>query len=140
MKLLIPTDGSQPALRAVRHAVRMLPLIREMEVHLLHVEPVIDSWEVKSHLVVDDIVEMQSSGAEEALREAEAVLRAAGVRYRTHVAEGDPAEMIVRLAEELECHQIVMGTRGMGALGGLLLGSVSSKVLHHSPVPVTLIK
>lgn len=140
MKLLIPTDGSQAALRAVQHVVRMAPLIRDLDLHLLHVEPLIDSWEVKSHLVVDDISELQRSGAEEALREAEAALRAAGLEYRTHVAQGDAAETILRLCAELDCHQIVMGTRGMTALGGLLLGSVSSKVLHGAPVPVTLVK
>ncbi|MCJ9712965.1 universal stress protein, partial [Bordetella hinzii] len=41
---------------------------------------------------------------------------------------------------EKQCDRIVMGTRGLGAVGGLVLGSVAQKVIHLSPVPVTLVK
>lgn len=140
MKLLIPTDGSPAALRAVRHAVSMLPLVCDLEVHLLHVQPPVDSWEVKSHLGAAEIADIQRCKADDALREAKAVLQEGGVKFEAHIAQGDPPEVIARQAEALGCHQIVMGTRGMGALSGLLLGSVSTKVLQRVGIPVTLVK
>ena len=57
-----------------------------------------------------------------------------------HRAVGDAAEIIVGRARELECDAIVMSTRGHGKLMGMLLGSVSTKVLHLADVPVTLVR
>jgi len=50
------------------------------------------------------------------------------------------AETIAEFAVSCGCDQIVMGTRGMGSLEGLLLGSITTKVLHLVRVPVTLVK
>lgn len=140
MKLLIPTDGSSAALRAVEYAARMVPLACDLEVHLLHVRPPVDSWEVKSHLGADEIADLERGMAEDALRDAEATLREADVKFTTHVVEGEAAEEIARQAAALGCHQIVMGRRGKGALSGLLLGSVSTRVLQRVDIPVTLVK
>lgn len=140
MKLLIATDGSTHALRAVRHAASLQPLVAGLEAHLLHVLSPIDSWEVRSHLDTEDIEEIRREQAEQALRDAKQALREAGVAFEAHIREGDVPEEIARLAEELGCQQILMGCRGMGALGGVLLGSVSTKVLHRVDIPVTLVK
>jgi nucleotide-binding universal stress UspA family protein len=48
------------------------------------------------------------------------------------------ANEIVRTAKDLQVDQIAMGTRGMGAVGNMLLGSVAQRVIHQSPVPVLL--
>ena len=53
---------------------------------------------------------------------------------------GAPAEAIVRLAREQRCHKIVMGTRRLGSVAGLVLGSVASQVLRFAAVPVTLVR
>ena len=55
-------------------------------------------------------------------------------------AQGDAAQEIVRAAEHEKVDQIAMGTRGMSALGNLLLGSVAQKVLHLGHTPVLLVK
>jgi nucleotide-binding universal stress UspA family protein len=66
--------------------------------------------------------------------------KSAGVPLTSETREGSPAEMIVKAAEELNCVGIVMGTRGMGALANLVLGSVATKVVHLTVLPVTLVK
>jgi len=53
---------------------------------------------------------------------------------------GQYGETIANYAKEKQCDRIVMGTRGLGAVGGLLLGSVARKVIHLADVPITLVK
>jgi nucleotide-binding universal stress UspA family protein len=52
---------------------------------------------------------------------------------------GDPASTIVAFARRARCSEIVVGTRGLGGLKGLLLGSVTPKVSHLSTVPGTAV-
>jgi nucleotide-binding universal stress UspA family protein len=59
-------------------------------------------------------------------------------RLEAEVLEGPPAEAILRVSEVRKVDLIVMGTRGLGQLKGLLLGSQSQKVLAHAPCPVLL--
>ncbi|HKZ82419.1 MAG TPA: universal stress protein [Anaerolineae bacterium] len=65
---------------------------------------------------------------------------AAGVQVTTNVLEGPAAEAILRVAEAEHCDLIVMGSRGMGQLKGLLLGSVSERVLQHAAIPVMIVR
>ena len=53
---------------------------------------------------------------------------------------GSAATEIIAYAVEHDCDAIVMGTRGMSAIGSLVMGSVAQKVVHLAPVPVTLVK
>ena len=48
--------------------------------------------------------------------------------------------MIAKVANELKCNAIIMGTRGLSPLGNLLLGSVAAQVVHLAGTPVTLVK
>ncbi len=71
---------------------------------------------------------------------ADATARAAGIGCVRHVRIGHPGEEIAACAAEQGCDAIIMGTRGMSAAAGLLLGSVATKVVHLAPVPVTLVR
>ena len=64
----------------------------------------------------------------------------AGVRFTSEILIGNVAHEIVERAQKGGCDGIVMGTRGMGALGNLVLGSVATKVVHLTKLPVTLVK
>jgi nucleotide-binding universal stress UspA family protein len=59
---------------------------------------------------------------------------------QTEVIEGSPAEAIINVATVRKSDVIVMGSRGMGTLGGLLLGSTSQKVVSHAPCPVLIVR
>jgi nucleotide-binding universal stress UspA family protein len=74
------------------------------------------------------------------LASAEKLLRDAGLAFSRHIHVGSAAEIIVKLARELGCDIIFMGTHGRGALPAVVLGSVASKVLHLADRPVMLCK
>jgi nucleotide-binding universal stress UspA family protein len=58
----------------------------------------------------------------------------------TELIEGDPAEAIIDVAKVRESSVIVMGSRGLGSLAGLVLGSTSQKVVGHAPCPVLIVR
>jgi len=84
--------------------------------------------------------ELQEKEGATILAGADAVLQEAGVASSKEVLVGPIGPTIAQRADQLHCDGIVMGTRGMGALGNLLLGSVATKVIHFAQVPVTLVK
>jgi len=139
-KALVPVDGSPNSERAVRHVADLAGHHPALEVLLLNVQPVIGDWEVRSFLKKEEIEAMEESRGGDALQSARAILDAAGVRYTPQVLIGPVAETIAKTALEQNCDGIVMGTRGLGAVAGVLLGSVSEKVIRLADVPVTLIK
>ncbi len=139
-KILIPVDGSASSEKAARHVAALAKMVGALEAHLLYVHPEVGAWEVKRFLSESEIDALVAGQAEEAMRAAGAVLEAAGIRHERHSAVGEVAQTIAETAAACGCDQIVMGARGMGLLADLLLGSVSTKVLHLVAVPVTLVK
>jgi len=65
---------------------------------------------------------------------------AADCNSEFRLEEGDPAEKILHVAQEVPCDLIVMGTHGRTGLGRLLMGSVAEKVLRRAPCPVLTVK
>lgn len=130
-RVLVAVDGSEFAERALAHAMRLKqehgwPLA----IHLLNVQRFLAKEAAEIHL------------EERGRRDTQAArtrLDTASLPYALHIVMGQPAETILRIARELDCEAIYMGTRGMSALEGLLVGSVAYKVVHLSPLPVTLV-
>lgn len=139
--VLVPVDGSESALRAVQWVSGELAGQAGAHVHLLTVGPAVDAWEVRSHLGADAIAKIEATNAAAVLDPAVVVVRAAGVAVSPHSATGDDvAATIAEHARTCQCDSIVMGTRGLGALQTVLLGSTTLKVIHLADVPVTVIK
>lgn len=138
--VLLPVDGSPSATRAVEWIARTLRGRADARVHLLHVQPAVDAWEVRSHLGADDIARFETSAHATVLEPAAAILRAAGLAVEVHGASGEVAPQVLEHLQRLGCDAIVMGTRGLGTVQALLLGSTTMQVLHLVDVPVTLIK
>ncbi|MBU1979455.1 MAG: universal stress protein, partial [Gammaproteobacteria bacterium] len=133
-------DGSVGSLNAARHVAHIAAMVRDVEVHLLNVQPPGDDWMVRRMIKAEELAALEKDWGEAAIAPARSILEAAGVTCQSRMVQGEVAATIARLAQELGCDQIMMGTRGRSALGDLLLGSVAIKVLHLSSVPVTLIK
>jgi nucleotide-binding universal stress UspA family protein len=140
LKALVPVDGSENALRAVRHLINLVKGREPMEVFLLNVQEPIDAWEVRRCLKPEEIEAMQEVRGGDALKAARELLEQAGVPFTAEVLIGDLAPSIAGYAKRMGCDKIIMGTRGMTPLANLLMGSVATKVIHLADVPVTLVK
>jgi nucleotide-binding universal stress UspA family protein len=140
-KLLIPYDTSENAARAVDYAVARAQRDPALEAVLVIVEPEpIVYGEVAIYQDEKSLRAFLTQRGLALLGPAEAKLKDAGIRCESHCVIGDAAEEIVALAGRRQCSEIVMGTRGMGALRNLVLGSVATRVIHLSQLPVTLIR
>lgn len=127
---LVAVDGSDHALRAASLAACQAGAMNDCALHLVHVQP----WMSKEAAAAE--LAPRALGATTRVR---ATLDAAGQPWRLHVTMGDPAQRIIDLADRLHAAGIVIGSRGLGNIEGVLLGSVADKVMHLSPVPVLVV-
>jgi nucleotide-binding universal stress UspA family protein len=137
-KVLLPVDGSDPSRRAVDFFLTHVKRSGPVEAVLLNVHPASETRALAMHR---DVVraDVRQNG-EELLAEPRRRLEAAGIPYKQRLELGDIAQTIVKVAREEGCEQIIMGTRGLGAVAGLFLGSVATNVVRLTEVPVTLVK
>ena len=85
------------------------------------------------------IAEYHDSKSKEGLARSRGLLAKNHMHAEIVVRIGQTADTIVNFASRRHCEEIVMGTRGHGNLKGLLLGSITTKVIHLARVPVTLV-
>jgi nucleotide-binding universal stress UspA family protein len=140
MKILLPVDGSELSLDAVRFTIRMLLAGLHGDVVLANVQEPASLYEL---IVAHDAEVLEQVTAEaglHTLKSAQELLDAAEITYECEVSQGDPAHTIIDISERFACDLIVMGARGQSALRRAMLGSVSNEVLHASAVPVVIVK
>ena len=135
-KLLIPIDGSDNALRALAYATQRLRVAKYLQICLLNVQLPLPASLFVTQAMIDQYYDSHSKAA---LTRARRVLAKHHASAAGFVRIGDPAAAIVKFATQKHCSEIVMGTRGLGSLKSLLLGSVTAKVMHLARVPVTVV-
>ena len=135
--ILIPVDGSPNSLRALKHAAERFRDTPHANLILLNVQPALPP---SRHVPKAMIKEHQKRMSEEAFAPATALAERLGVTFDCYVRVGDPAEVIAGFAQRTQCREIIMGTRGLGRMRSLLLGSVAGKLVQLATVPVTLVK
>ena len=140
MKILLPVDGSEAALAAVRHALAMVANGLRAEFVLANVQAPASLYEVVVAHDAAVIEQVSAAAAEHALAPARALLEAARCAFETEVGHGDPAHELVDIAERNGCDAVVLGAHGMAAGSGGSPGSVATWVLHHASVPVTIVR
>jgi nucleotide-binding universal stress UspA family protein len=138
-KILVPVDGSAVAERAVAYAAGLARCSPDVKLVLLNVQQGLEHWRRGGLLNEQDVAELRAQG-ELAAANARGLLDKEGLLYDFEIVFGHAAEVIVRIAREQRCEVVVMGTRGLGEVESLLLGSTAYKVIQLAPVPVTLVK
>ena len=139
LRILVPTDGSDPSRRSTRYVLDLAGRGLLLEVHLLNVQPAVRGM-AASLISHGDLESYHRDEGMRVLAESLRLVEAAGLTPHAHVGVGDPGETVLAFVRRLACEQIVMGTRGHGSVTELLLGSVARKVVGESPVPVTLVR
>lgn len=138
-KILVPVDGSEACLRALKHAIDMAHAPGNLKIVLVNVQQTLERWYTGGLLNKEALAHLKELGEADA-KEARVLVDAAGLTYELMVLFGQPGEVIARVAKEQACIGIVMGTRGLSDLDNIFLGSTAHKVIQLSEVPVTLVK
>ncbi len=147
--ILVPYDGSDNATEALRVAIDMAKAFNE-KIVLVNVQPSYETPHTKRFFSQSQIDEYRTQMADEALQTGREILKQSGVGFTAKVLVGDAREQICKEAqggdsvEGAACKDqgmrlIVMGSRGLNAFLGGVLGSVSMGVLHNAPCPVTIV-
>lgn len=134
-RILIPTDGSQPARDAAETGMD-LAVEQGATVHILYVVTPIHAGEGGTGQVIEAMRDAGERTVSELAEEAEA----RGLEVATQVTMGTPHQHILEYAETNDIDVVVMGTHGRTGLGRYLLGSVTEKVVRLSDVPVLTIR
>ena len=139
MKVLIPVDGSPASIRALKLALDQLPKANFVIVNVQN-PAALGLGGGGGIMPLEWIEQQEEEATRKALQRAVAVCSEAGVTCVTRSERGAIAETIDHVARGEHVAQIFMGTRGLGGVRGLVLGSVATQLLHLADVPVTLVK
>jgi nucleotide-binding universal stress UspA family protein len=140
-RILVPTDFSEGATRALTLATKFAKLLRAA-IDLLHVQAIPTFAPVPSvpgALPLPLPLPDAAQGIRESLNMLAAGVREAGLECQTGTVEGNPGDEIVGYAMKIGADLIVMGTHGRGGLSRVLLGSVAEKVLRGTCCPVLVV-
>lgn len=137
-KILLAVDGSDHALHAARIAAEMARGMKPKEFRIVVSYDAIPVYlgEPNMQFAIDS----RQKDAEEILDKAIKEIGTLPCDIHTEMIEGDAAAAIIDVATVRQSNIIVMGSRGLGRLSGLLLGSTSQKVVAHAPCPVLVVR
>ena len=136
-KILVPYDGSAHSRQALAAAAE-LARCTKAAVHVIYAYERLPSYLGEPNF--DDLLTRVLAWANEIVKGGVDLVLDQGVPATSDILEGPPADAILRVAGAEDFDLIVMGSRGLGQFEGLLLGSVSDRVLHHARIPVMVVR
>jgi nucleotide-binding universal stress UspA family protein len=144
--ILIPTDGSDLANKAVSHGAELAKTVGASVV----IVTVTENWSALEMAAkveqgkknpIELYESMAGKEAREILAAAETAAKAHGITPETvHIPDREPAVGIIETAEMHDCDLIVMASNGRRGLGRMLLGSQTAEVLAFSKLPVLVLR
>ncbi len=140
--ILIAVDGSSHSAKVAKAAIAQASAYKQPPVlHLAYVHlPIPTLGGMIKPIEHEALQRYYRDEGEDALRGAKRALDRAKLACNMHIMVGPIAETLAREAKKLKCDLIVMGTHGMGAVSGMLLGSVATKTVHLASCPVLLVR
>ena len=137
-KVLIPVDGSNNALLALKHAVNMYGKDAHTEIHICNVQPKLYRH-IGKYFSKKDINEWQAERAQNAAKSASQYLEKLGISYSFTYVSGDKGEALRDEATRLGCSRIVIGSAKKNTLSRLFENSTTAKLLEISDIPVEVV-
>jgi nucleotide-binding universal stress UspA family protein len=140
--ILYATDGSEHARKALDYTSRLARLT-EARITVLHAYPPLprsDFGAMISTSEYNKLLHYRMAEGNKILDEAMEALEEEGIEAERDLTEGPMAEAILSAARARNCDLIIVGARGLSNLQGLLLGSVSQKVIQHANCPVLVVR
>lgn len=136
--IVVGTDGSPGATLAVQRAAT----IAAGAGTTVHLVTAVSGLALREPIASSARTQKVDLGvvAESVLARGARILREAGIEVETHAQQGDPAQVILDVAEELGADLILVGARGLTGLQRFLLGSVSTKVSHYAQTSVIVVR
>lgn len=142
-KILLASDGSEYSLRAAKVALE-LAIKNQSQVEILVVAPRLPIMATFDQPIPplsdeDQLFEVNQV-SQQIIADTAAVFEEQHVPYQSKLLMGNPAEVIIKEAEDEGSNLIIIGTRGQSGVSRFLLGSVSSKVLSHAHCSVLIVR
>jgi nucleotide-binding universal stress UspA family protein len=146
-QILVATDDSEPAKKAVSYAIDLAGKLQAtiVAINVVDVPSIIEMQSIPGEVSPTHLIEpfedyMNQVGTT-IMGRIEASCREKGIRFKGLVKTGHPIEKIITTAQEIGADLIILGSRGRGALGSVLLGSVTLGVIHREiRIPVLIVK
>lgn len=136
--ILLAVDGSEHSLNAARTASTLANAMRSTTLRIVVVYDPVPSYLGEPNM--QNAIHARISEAEEIIQKALQALGSVSAEVHTDKIAGNPAEAIIEIARNRKNDLIIMGSRGLGTLAGLVLGSTSQKVVSLAPCPVLIVR
>jgi nucleotide-binding universal stress UspA family protein len=135
-RILLAVDGSEHGYKAARTAADLARAMISEKLRIVVAFDKIPPFLGEPNL--QRAIDSRLAEAQEILKKAVEIVGDVPAEVHTELIEGDAAEAIIEVARTRNSSVIVMGSRGLGRLAGLVLGSTSQKVVSHAPCPVLI--
>ncbi len=138
-KVLVPVDGSENSLRALKAAIFLSKKI-ETQITALHVMEKAPTVYIHPQKELEELLRNYRKESERILEKCQEIGSNNEIELNTAISEGNAASKIIQYAERGLFDMIVMGHRGSGKFKEMVLGSVSEKVLHQIKCSVLIVR
>ena len=137
--VLVPVDGSDNSYRALDAALHLSEKLGS-SITVVNVMEQVPITHIESEKLLSELLEAYKKENQEILSKCSNIANEKGLSIKTLLLQGNPASVILDYSKKENFDLVIMGSRGMGKFKQLILGSVSSKIVHHSPCAILLIR
>jgi nucleotide-binding universal stress UspA family protein len=137
--ILVPVDGSDNSYRALDAALLLSEKLGS-NITVIHVMEQFPITHIGSEKLLSEVLEAYKKENQDILSKCSEIATQKGLTIKTVLIQGNPASVILDYSKKEKFDLLIMGSRGLGKFKELILGSVSGKIVHHSPCAVMLIR